>query len=245
MTNKTAILEELLDGLSVLESAILPPEDIAHSFAQWLRSVYSTLESAEMGDELKAWEAGLTGMRFSEDETLYACMRSTKAMLLGMLAKHRTEDLAQSTKDTLVDLRNHLTTIQNTDAVRFVEEAISCLENKLYRATVILSWVGAVSLLYDYVVQNRLSDFNAEATRRDNKWRPARNADDLARMKEYDFLEMLEALSIVGKNVKQELRNCLQLRNACGHPNSLAVSQNRTAAHLETLILNVFSKFPY
>ena len=71
----------------------------------------------------------------------------------------------------------------------------------------------------------------------------AKNADDLTRMKEHEFLQVLESISAIGKNVKRELENCLNLRNACGHPNSLEIAENRVAAHLEILTLNVFSKF--
>ncbi len=62
-------------------------------------------------------------------------------------------------------------------------------------------------------------------------------------MGEYDFLQIVEAISMIGKNVKQELEKQLKLRNACGHPNSLKVSENIAAAHLELLILNVFVPF--
>jgi hypothetical protein len=101
-----------------------------------------------------------------------------------------------------------------------------------------------MSVLYDYVVKRKLADFNAEAKRRDSKWRDARSADGLGRMKEHDFLDIIEAVGVIGKNVKQELQNnCLQLRNSCGHPNTFQVGEHRAAAHLETLIQNVFSKF--
>jgi hypothetical protein len=62
-------------------------------------------------------------------------------------------------------------------------------------------------------------------------------------MKEAEFLDVLVALSILGKNVKQELENCLKLRNGCGHPNSLRIGEARVSAHIEILILNVFSRF--
>jgi hypothetical protein len=66
------------------------------------------------------------------------------------------------------------------------------------------------------VVQHRLTDFNAEAVRRAPKRRKAKNQDDLSRMKEYDFLQVLEAQSILGKNVKTELEGCLKLRDGAG-----------------------------
>lgn len=140
-------------------------------------------------------------------------------------------------------LRKQLTTI-NGDATRaFVEESIKALEARLYRSAIVLSWVGAVSVLYDHVVAAHLPTFNAEQKRRDPKWRDAKNADGLARMGEYDFLQVAAALSIIGKNVKDELETCLKLRNGCGHPNSLEVGEHRTAAHIETLLQNVFAKF--
>jgi hypothetical protein len=140
-------------------------------------------------------------------------------------------------------LRAHLVKIGSPDTQRFVEEAIVCFETRQYRAAVVLSWVGAVSVLQQHVVSNALPAFNVEAVKRDSKWKIAKNADDLGRMKEHEFLDVLEAISVIGKNVKQELQKCLQLRNGCGHPNSLQVADHKVSAHIEDLMLNVFAKF--
>jgi hypothetical protein len=141
-------------------------------------------------------------------------------------------------------LRTLLTRITDTDTQAFVEEAILCCEHKHFRAAVVLSWAGAVSVLQGVVLRTHLAAFNSEAKRRFASWQAAKTKDDLGRMKEYDFLQVLEALSIIGKNVREELQNlCLKLRNGCGHPNSLQISESRVAAHIEILVLNVFSKF--
>jgi hypothetical protein len=140
-------------------------------------------------------------------------------------------------------LRSHLPAITNADTKAFLEEAIRCFEAKLLRAAIVLSWVGAVSLIYDHIISKRLADFNTEATRRDANWKSAKTRDDLARMKEHDFLQVCHALSIIGKNVKDELEGCLKLRNGCGHPNSLKVGEHRASAHVETLIQNIFLVF--
>jgi hypothetical protein len=146
-------------------------------------------------------------------------------------------------RSELSALREHASTIQDEKIKTFLGEAISALEHRLSRAAVVFSWVGAVALLYEHVVQNNLTAFNQEATRRDSKWKAARTADDLALMKEHEFLQVLCVISVIGKNLKQELEACLKLRNACGHPNSLAIGEHRVASHLEILILNVYSKF--
>ena len=140
-------------------------------------------------------------------------------------------------------LRSCLPAIASADTRSFVEEAVSCLERGLYRAAVVLSWVGAVSLLYSHVLSTNLSAFNAEAKKRNPKWKDAKTGDDLALMKEHDFLQILLSLSILGKSVKEQLDACLKLRNACGHPNSYHTGENRVSSHIETLTQNVFAEF--
>jgi hypothetical protein len=170
--------------------------------------------------------------------------------ILASKARHELAKMvspASASKPTpplLATLRTHSAKLTSADTKAFLDEAIACCEAGLYRAAVVLSWVGAVSVLYEHVVKHKLNEFNTEAQHRDAKWRPAKNSDGLARMKEHDLLDVLNAISVLGKNVKQELQNnCLQLRNSCGHPNNFKVGEHRVAAHIETLIQNVFSKF--
>jgi hypothetical protein len=146
-------------------------------------------------------------------------------------------------KNEANDLRLLLSAIKNSKTRDFLEEAIVCLEADQKRAAAVFSWIGAISLLYDHVIINHLALFNSEALKRDSKWKTAKNADDLTKMKEFEFLNILETISVIGKNVKQELQQCLQLRNSCGHPNSLKIGPRKVAAHIESLILNVFSKY--
>lgn len=140
-------------------------------------------------------------------------------------------------------LRSHLVSIADPDTQAFVEEAIACFETRQHRAAVVLSWVGAVSVLQNYVVNTKLKEFNDEALKRNAKWKAAKTADDLGIMREDPFLDVLQAISVLGKNVKQELKKALTLRNGCGHPNSLRLAEHKVSAHIEDLILNVFAKF--
>ncbi|MBI1359012.1 MAG: hypothetical protein GC155_01885 [Alphaproteobacteria bacterium] len=141
------------------------------------------------------------------------------------------------------DLRQYLQSVNDLQTKSFVEEAIKAHELGLFRSAVVMSWLGAVYVLQAHVVANGLAAFNTEAKRIDAKWKPAKTADDLGRMKESDFLDRLESISMLGKNAKSELKVCLNLRNGCGHPNTLKVGANAVAHHLETLLLNVFQRF--
>jgi hypothetical protein len=140
-------------------------------------------------------------------------------------------------------LREHSLKIKSKNTQKFVDEAITCFEGRQFRAAVILSWVGAVALLQDHVTKTKLLEFNIIAKTRDAKWKNAMHSDDLGLMKEDNFLDILQELSILGKNVNQELKKALGLRNGCGHPNSLELAEHKVAAHIEDLILNVCSKF--
>jgi hypothetical protein len=100
-----------------------------------------------------------------------------------------------------------------------------------------------MSILHNHVLKYHLSDFNREVKRRNSKWKNVKTTDDFYRIKERDFLDIISSLSIIGNNVKKELIKGLDLRNSCSHPNSLIIAENTAAAHLETLILNVFQKF--
>lgn len=140
-------------------------------------------------------------------------------------------------------LRSLLPQIKDDDARTFLMEAIVCAEQSLFRAAVVLSWVGAMALLHDRTVAAHLSNFNAEAAKREPKWKAAKTKDDIGRMKEATFLDVAASISLIGKNVKQELEACLKLRNSCGHPTSLKIGPNKVAAHLEVLTLNVYAVF--
>ncbi|MHA6323777.1 hypothetical protein [Roseivivax sp. CAU 1753] len=196
--------------------------------------------------------AGFRGMRkWNVSATLGAskgrAIRTT-GWELTEAGKLHLRDLGVSTTSpaamqVAVDLRKYLSDITEEQTRVFVEEAIKCHEAELYRSAIVMSWLGAVDVLQRHVHQNNLAAFNAEAKRVNGKWKVANSQDDIGKMGESDFLDRIEAMSIIGKNVKAQLKGCLDLRNGCGHPNSLKVSVNKSAAHIETLLLNVFQKF--
>ena len=131
-------------------------------------------------------------------------------------------------------LRALLPKITSMDARAFVAEAVSSYETKCYRAATVLSWVGAVAILYDHIFAKHLAAFNQELTRRFPKHKPVSAIEDFTEIKEFDFLDIAQAISVVGKSVKSELKARLTLRNGCGHPNKLAIGAHMVAAHLES-----------
>jgi hypothetical protein len=198
-------------------------------------------------------EAGLRSRVFSNPSAVLGRMggmaiRTPKGWEITDTGKQRLYDLGISDAGPAVlnvakGIREHVAAVHDEQTREFLNEAIRCFEYGLLRSAVVMSWLAAVYVLQRYVEQNRLADFNAEATRVDSRWKPARTIGDLGRMKESDFLNRLMGISVLDKNVKEALQRCLDLRNACGHPTSMKVGVNTVAAHIETLLLNVFTQF--
>lgn len=142
-------------------------------------------------------------------------------------------------------LERYLTDVHDAENARFVEEAIQCAKNKSYRSAIVLTWVGAVYLLYQHVLKNRLAEFNREGVRRFQKgWSDVSDVDDLATaVTESVFLNMLERIGVLTKAEQKELQNCLDRRNTAGHPNSASFEEVTVGAHIHELISKVYRKF--
>ncbi len=126
---------------------------------------------------------------------------------------------------------------------QYIEETVKAVELGLFRSAIILSWIGCISIMQEYVLQKKLQDFNTELIRRFPKAKKIKKKDDFGYIKEYDFLQICNSISMIGKNVRQELEHRLQLRNSCGHPNSFTVGESTVIFHLEFLINNIYLKF--
>ena len=146
-------------------------------------------------------------------------------------------------KEKAEELRKLIKNLKNNEDTEYLNEAMLCIENELYRAAVVMTWSAAMHFLKKEVVKNHLNDFNTEAVKANPKWRTAKTSDDLGLMRERDFLDRLVNISLIGKDVKDQLQDCLTLRNSCGRPNSLKVEKLKVASCVETLILNVFQRF--
>jgi hypothetical protein len=140
-------------------------------------------------------------------------------------------------------LDRYLLDVHDPQKASFIAEAVGCVKNKQPRAAIVLSWVGAVYLLYSHVVATKLNEFNTEARRRWAKIKDASDIDDLARMKESDFLSVIEHLRVISRAEAKELAGCLDRRNTAGHPNSHNFEEVTVGHHIQTLITAVYLKF--
>jgi hypothetical protein len=136
-------------------------------------------------------------------------------------------------------------TNQINDPVKsaFVAEIVSSAKHNCNRSSIVLSWVGAVYLLYEFVLENKLVEYNAEISRRWPRQKEAASVDDMSTIKESEFLNVITHINIITKAEAKELSNCLDRRNTAGHPNSHNFKEVTVGSHIQSLIDIVFSKF--
>ncbi len=105
-----------------------------------------------------------------------------------------------------------------------------------------LSWVGALWLLYERAFNSDVRALVKEAQAKYKNFQVA-NIEDFSKIhKESDFLEFAEKVQVITKTERKELVACLDRRNDAGHPNDFEPGEGLVAGHLEVLIKHVFAK---
>jgi hypothetical protein len=179
-------------------------------------------------------------LRGAANDGLVAQLKSGWKILapgLKILGSYYTES-APLISETRHALREYIDLISDPDRRRFIEEALLSFDARAYRAAIVLSWVGAAYIIKKHIAKNHLSAFNAAGVARfKNKFS---SLDELAEAK---MLQVCQDAGIFDKAQKQELGERLDLRNRCGHPNAVNVAEHVVAAHIESLLLNVYSRY--
>lgn len=139
-------------------------------------------------------------------------------------------------------LNDLLGKVKDNNQRLFLREAISCGENRAYRASIIMTWLFIVDHLQKYVIKHKLAKFNkAMSVRPDCKKLSAiTNSEDFASLKEATFIEILKSANIVTKGVKKVLIAKLDTRNTCAHPSNIIIKESSVVEFIDTLIENVF-----
>ncbi|MEL7255669.1 MAG: hypothetical protein AAGL23_15950 [Pseudomonadota bacterium] len=156
-------------------------------------------------------------------------------------------DIVPSVRESVVQTQStfakHVKDVADHEVQSFVLEAITAFESGLFRSAIVMSWLAAVYVLQREVFQNHRKDFDQLMQTKSSDWKQVKSLDDYGRLNEAQFLDRLNDVSVIGKNVKAELKQCLDRRNACGHPNSYKVTENTVAHHIDVLLVNVFLVF--
>jgi len=140
-------------------------------------------------------------------------------------------------------LRDLLPKIANTNENSFLSEAISCFEVGAYRSTIIMVWLLTLDHLFDYILKNKINEFNNALVKQNLKVKKISNKEDFSEMKEEKFIEICRSAGIVTNDIRKILDEKLGIRNSCAHPNNILVKEAKAINFVEDLIENVVLRY--
>ncbi|WP_404986576.1 hypothetical protein ACI513_05830 [Chryseobacterium sp. M5] len=132
--------------------------------------------------------------------------------------------------------------ITNTSEKAYLEEAILTFEVKAYRASIIMVWLLTVDHLYEYILNNKMSDF-ITALRNANIKKSIHSKDDFGEIKESQFIEICKSSGIISNDVRKILETKLGIRNSFAHPSNINLPKSKALEFIEDLVENVILKY--
>lgn len=142
----------------------------------------------------------------------------------------------------------HRTIAKVTEEERrvFLAEAIACIGVEARRATIIMTWIAVIDHLYEYIIANKLTEFNNGLANRRDRYSTISiiSKDDFTEIKDVIFIEVAKSADIISKDVRKILDEKLGIRNTCAHPSNVVIHDTKVVDFIEDLIDNVIVKYP-
>lgn len=153
-----------------------------------------------------------------------------------------THDITLKIRQKVKDLINQVPDVGEKD---FMKEAGICLRHDAGRATIIMVWNVAFYHLCRFIIEHRLSAFNASFQKHyPNLWKDAKvktmvNYDDFLTLKESVVIDLCKRDQIITQTQFKILDKRLGERNTAAHPTSAHVGQLQAEAFIEDIVDNV------
>lgn len=130
-----------------------------------------------------------------------------------------------------------------SDYSQYLAEALSCYQNGLYRAAVLMVWSASIQHLYSTAASHRggIKAFEKANTKRfgaSKRYRKITKQDDFLYLGERDFIQLGEDAGMFNRNARKVLHQRLETRNLCGHPTQYTLGREEAVIFIESLTLN-------
>jgi len=143
-------------------------------------------------------------------------------------------------------LRGLLSKLKEPYEKTFLQEAIDCYEIGARRAAIVLVWILTIHHLYNYILKNKISEFNnVLLSNTDKRIKITRitKIDDFSEIPENKFIEFARAAKIISNDVRKILDNKLGIRNTSAHPSAVSISEVKATDFITDLVDNVINKY--
>lgn len=146
------------------------------------------------------------------------------------------------------DLRELLNLIKNPAENEFLKEAINCFEISAYRASIVMVWNLTIDHLFEYILKNELSNFNAALSKNTDKRIKITSVvakDDFSEIPENKFIEFCRSANIISNDIRKILDTKLGIRNSYAHPSNIKITESKATEFIEDLVNNVIHKYKH
>lgn len=128
----------------------------------------------------------------------------------------------------------------------FLSEALICLRNKAFRASIVMTWNLTYFHLCHYVLTHNLAEFNAEYPKRHPGIHKKAKApvigkieDFASDLKESEMIEICRSANIITKEQFNALDRQIGRRNSSAHPSTTVITYLQAEEFIHDLIENV------
>lgn len=143
-------------------------------------------------------------------------------------------------------LRGLISKLESKKEQSFLQEAIDCYEISARRASIVMVWALTIHHLYEYIFNNKLTEFNAvlsSNTDKRIKITSIGGLDDFSEIPEGKFIELVRSAKIISNDVRKILDTKLGIRNSSAHPSGVTISEVKATDFVIDLIENVVLKY--
>jgi hypothetical protein len=117
-----------------------------------------------------------------------------------------------------------------------MRESLRCAEHGLNRAAYVMSWAACVDLIKEKLASDGLIKLRAQRP----NWPQNADVSELAeKFPEYQLIEALKAVGLVGRGEMNALIGLLQRRNECAHPTGYVPTLNETLGYISEVIQRI------
>ncbi len=130
----------------------------------------------------------------------------------------------------------------------YLDEALKCFSVGAFRAAIVMTWNLAYYHLLDFIVKNRLADFNARwpvvfQGHHSKGTKAIARIDDFGDMlKESEVIKIARSAAIISHDVAKILEDKLGRRNSAAHPSGVKIEQLQAEEFIDDLVKNVVVK---
>lgn len=167
----------------------------------------------------------------------YALEGKTKKRIHSELDKPHTKEVEKS-------IQLLATKIRGPQEQEYFNEIVACYKIEAYRAAVVMTWILCIDHLYDYVLKNRVDQFNQALVKTKEKISVITTKDDFLEIRdEKRFIELCRTAGIITNDVRKILDEKLGTRNSWAHPSGIKIHPTKATNFLEEIVDNVILKY--